>query len=108
MTIRFGEDDGEPLDALRLSEELFRIALGDLNKALEGIRTGQFEQAKIGKDSVRSLMAFGKEVLEGRRDVDKLRRQVAGAVGTRSELDLDAARDEIRLRLACLRDARGD
>lgn len=108
MTIRFSDGEAEPDEGLRLTEELFRIAVGDLNAALTAIRDGQFEAAKAGKAAVRDLVDMSKQVLEGRRNVEKLRKQIAGDVGARSELDLDAARDEIGRRLACLRDARGD
>ncbi|MCB6177339.1 hypothetical protein LHP98_04250 [Rhodobacter sp. Har01] len=108
MTIRFSEGEAEPDEALHLTEELFRIAVGDLNAELAAIREGQFEQAKAGRVAVRDLVEFSKQVLEGRKNVEKLRKQVAGDVGARGELDLDAARDEIGRRLACLRDARGD
>jgi hypothetical protein len=108
MTIRLSAGDAEPEASLRLAEQLFDLATEDLNAALEAIRAGQFEAAKAGRTAIRDLMEFSKHVLEGRRNVEKLRKQVAGDVGARGELDLDAARDEIGRRLACLRDARGD
>lgn len=128
MTIRFsdGEDGPGPTggargaaeaaagldpfaeDVLAFTEALFRVAQDDLNSALGAIREGRFEAAKAGKVAARDLAEMGRQVLEGRRNVDKLRKQIAGAVGTWGELDLDQARDEIGRRLACLRDARGD
>jgi hypothetical protein len=124
MTIRFtkgGDDPGPapegagaaapetiPDDVLGFTEELFRIAMDDLNMALQAIRQGRFDVAKAGRTAVRDLAEMGRQVLEGRKNVDKLRKQVAGAVGARGELDLDTARDEIGRRLALLRDARGD
>lgn len=117
MTIRFTEGeglgsefeaDGFRTDALDLTEELFRIALCDLNAALNAIRDGRFEAAKPGKQAVRDLAAMGAQVLEERRHVEKLRRQIAGTAGAFGTLDLGAARDEIGRRLACLRNARGD
>ena len=108
MTIRFTEGEEEPNDALTLAENLFHRALKELNAALDAAQAQQFDQVKTAKTAVRDLVDFSKAVLEGKKDVEKLRRQVAGAVGACGELDLDAARDEVRRRLACLRDARGD
>ncbi|WP_395540232.1 hypothetical protein [Neotabrizicola sp. sgz301269] len=127
MTIRFsdGEDGSDKAggaqgaaasegldpfaeDVLAFTEALFRVAQDDLNSALGAIREGRFEAAKAGKVAAHDLAEMGRQVLEGRRNVDKLRKQIAGAVGTWGELDLDQARDEIGRRLACLRDARGD
>jgi len=97
-----------PDDVLGFTEALFRIAMDDLNAALTAIREGRYEAAKAGKVAIGDLAAMGRKVLEERSNVDKLRKQVAGAVGAGAELDLDAARDEVGRRLACLRDARGD
>ncbi len=57
------------------------------------------QSAKIVRDAVNHLMAE-------RNRVDKLRKDIAGGVGGGC-LDLDAARDEIGRRLACLRHAAG-
>ncbi len=97
-----------PDDVLGFTEDLFRLAVSDLNAALAAIRQGRFEAGKAGRVAVRDLAEMGRQVLEERKNVDKLRKQIAGAVGARGELDLDQARDEIGRRLACLRDARGD
>jgi hypothetical protein len=103
-----GTDDPFEDDVLAFTEALFRVAQDDLNTALAAIRQGRFEAAKAGKVAARDLAEMGRQVLEGRKNVDKPRKQVAGAVGARGELDLEQARDEIGRRLACLRDARGD
>ena len=108
MTIRFTEGGGAPEEALHLTEQLFQVAVEDLNEALAAIRDGRAEAAKEGKRAVRDLADLSRMVLEERRNVEKLRKQAAGAVGTWGELDLHAARDEIGRRLACLRNARGD
>jgi len=71
MTISFGDCFAEPEGALQLTEELFRVAVDDLNAALEAIRVGQFESAKAGKVAVRDLVDVSKQVLEGRRNVEK-------------------------------------
>ncbi|VDC31793.1 hypothetical protein [Pseudogemmobacter humi] len=110
MTIRFTEGDdpaAEAAGALDLTEQLYRIAVEELNEAFAGIREGRFELAKDGKRAVRDLADLSKALLEERRNVEKLRKQAAGEAGG-GELDLGAARDEIGRRLACLRAARGD
>lgn len=108
MTMRFTEGGSDPEEALQLTEQLFQVAVGDLNDALSAVRSGNFEAVKEGKRAVRDLAELSKMVMEERRHVEKLRKQIAGAVGTWGELDLHTARDEIGRRLACLRDARGD
>lgn len=55
------------------------------------------EAARTVRDAIQLLMVE-------RNKVDKLRKEIAGGVGGGS-LDLDAARDEIGRRLACLRRA---
>lgn len=108
MTIRFEDGEGASEDALELAETLLTLAVSEMNEALASIRDGRAEAAKEGRRAVRDLADLSKLVLEERRNVEKLRKQVAGTVGPRGELDLDAARDEIGRRLACLRNARGD
>ena len=112
MTIRFetGSDPAAetPEDVLEFTESLFQVAIEDLNSALQAIRAGQLDAAKEGKRAVRDLAAMGMQVLEERKNVEKLRKQIAGAVSAWGALDLDAARDEVGRRLACLRAARGD
>lgn len=112
MTIRFdeqapGADEAELLDqhdVLAFTEELFRQALSDLGEALGAIRAGRLEAAKSGRQAVRDLSAMGVQLLEERRNVERLRRKISGEVGA-GELDLVAAHDEIGRRLACLRGA---
>lgn len=107
MTISFTES-GATQDALELAEQLFEVAVGDLNDVLRAIRDGRYEAAREGKRAVRDLADLSRMVLEERRNVEKLRKQIAGAVGAGTGLDLDAARDEVGRRLALLRNARGD
>lgn len=57
------------------------------------------ETARTVRDAISLLM-------QERNKVDKLRKDIAGGVGGGS-LDLDAARDEVGRRLACLRRAGG-
>jgi hypothetical protein len=65
------------------------------------------------KDNAREMMTYTRDikdalklVLNERAAVDKLRKD-HGGLGDDRSLDLDAARDEIGRRLACLRDAGG-
>lgn len=97
-----------PQEVLDFTEELFRIAVGDLGSILAEIRDGRFEAAKEGKRALRDLTSMSMQVLEERRNVEKFRKHIAGSLRGITELDLDAARDEIGRRLACLRAARGD
>ncbi len=103
MSIKFSAGDSAPA-VLEATEHLFRDAAADLALALTAVRQGQLSEAKAAAGAVRDLKAAFVMVMEERARVEKLRKLVAGAVGT-GTLDLDAARDEIGRRLACLRDA---
>jgi len=103
MSIKFSAGDA-PQALLAATEDLFRDAAEDLAEALTAVRAGRLSEAKAAALAVRDLKAAFHLVMEERTRVEKLRRQVAGAVGTGC-LDLAAARDEIGRRLACLRDA---
>lgn len=85
-------------------EKLYRMTAEELVTAVNAIKRGKLEEAKAAATAVRDLKAALFLVMDERGKVEKLRKQVAGAVGTDS-LDLSAARDEIGRRLACLRDA---
>ncbi|KGJ12805.1 hypothetical protein IX57_13925 [Paracoccus sanguinis] len=95
-----------PEVAIDVAGDIFREVAEELHKLRIGIRRGEVEQAdKTGK-AVRDLRVATALVLEERTRVDKLRKDIAGDVGP-GTLDLDAARDEIGRRLACLRRAGG-
>lgn len=100
-------------EALRRDEaaealELFDLASTILRKLLDEA------QAEVSVASARELATTTKDVsgalktlvLE-RQHVERLRRE-AGTFAGGGDFDLQAARDEIGLRLACLRDAGGD
>lgn len=99
---------GSPEAALQLTEELFQVAIEDLNETFVAIREGRIEAAKDGRHAVKMLSELSFRVLEERRNVEKFRKNIAGSAGGWGELDLEAARNEIGLRLARLRNARGD
>ena len=79
----------------------------DLERIELRLRAGEAEGHEDAVKAARALRAATQNMLEERNRVDKLRRQVAGVVDGAGSLDLDAARDEIGRRLACLRRAGG-
>ena len=104
MTITFSAGDEPPVDLEDFVEGLLKDASLELARVVSALRTGKVT-------GVRSVPALAKEattafyaVNDLRGKIEKLRKQVAGPVGT-GALDLHAARDEIGRRLACLRDA---
>ncbi len=104
MTIHFSTGDEEPVDLAEVTESLMREAAEVLGRALQKIKAGKLEEVKATPALTRNVKDAFELVQEERGRFDKLRKQVAGTVGTRA-LDFHAARDEIGRRLACLRDA---
>ena len=104
MSIHFSAGDETPVDLAEVTEHLFREAAESLARVLHKIKSGKLEEAKATPGLVRNVRDAFELVQEERGRFDKLRKQVAGTVGTRT-LDFHAARDEIGRRLACLRDA---
>lgn len=95
----------EMVDVLDIADGLFRSYAADLTRLREKIQAGETDELKDSGKLVRSLRDAAHLVLEERGKVDKLRKD-AGGIGA-GALDLDAARDEIGRRLACLRRAGG-
>ncbi len=85
-------------------ETLYRQTAEELIIAVNAIKDGKLDEAKVASSAVRDLRAAYFLVMDERGKVEKLRKQIAGSVGTGS-LDLSAARDEIGRRLARLRNA---
>lgn len=106
MTIHFSVGNEPPVDLLAEVENLYRTTAEDLVRSVNAIKRGEFEEAKAATQAVRDLKTALAMVMDERARVEKLSKQIAGAVGTGS-LDLHAARDEIGRRLARLRDANG-
>lgn len=104
MTITFSAGETPPVDLLAETEGLYRETAEGLVLTLRRLREGQIDEAKVAAQTVRDLKAALQWVMDERNRVEKLRRDVAGSVGT-GEFDLGAARDEIGRRLARLRDA---
>lgn len=104
MTIQFSTGDKEPVDLVEATEGLMRGAAEALARAIKNIEAGKLDEVKAVPGLLRDVSDTFERVQEERGRFDKLRKQVAGTVGTRA-LDFHAARDEIGRRLACLRDA---
>jgi hypothetical protein len=104
MTIHFSAGDEPPVDLAEVTESLLREAAEELGRCLQKIRAGKLEEVKATPALTRNVKDAFELVQEERGRFDKLRKQVAGTVGTRA-LDFHAARDEIGRRLARLRDA---
>ncbi|MTH77196.1 permease [Paracoccus aestuariivivens] len=100
------EADALDTSVLEIADGIFRSYAVDLHKLRLKIQAGETDELKESGKLVRDLRAAAHMVLEERSKVDKLRKDAAGNVGT-GILDLAAARDEIRLRLARLRRAGG-
>ena len=101
----------DPSEAIAVAEGLFWSYFKDLKRheaALEARQSGAVDPAEL-KDAMQTAKVVREAVgllMVERNRVDKLRKDIAGGVGGGS-LDLDAARDEIGRRLACLRRAGG-
>ena len=99
----------DPSEAIAVAEGLFWSYVKDLKRheaALEARQSGAVDPAEL-KDAMQTAKVVREAVgllMVERNRVDKLRKDIAGGVGGGS-LDLDAARDEIGRRLACLRRA---
>lgn len=99
------------LDEVDFASSLLWSYVSDLEKDWRALRGGQ--ERAIDAGALKKALSSAKDVRDAcahlrqeREKVDKLRKDIAGAVGGGS-LDLDGARDEIGRRLACLRRAGG-
>lgn len=104
MSINFSAGDEAPVDLAATTETIYHDAAEELARVIRKVKQGEFQELKVAPGAIKDLKAAFQLVMEERGRVDKLRKQVAGTVGTR-ELDFHAARDEIGRRLARLRDA---
>lgn len=89
-----------------LTEGLFHAFADDLEQARQRVLAGDFDRIRDSGRLARDLRDAAQLVLEERSRLDKLRKDAAGGAGA-GALDLDAAREEIGRRLACLRHAAG-
>lgn len=104
MSFFFSKGEQSPIDLTAETETLYRETAEELVRVVNAIRAGEFDQIGAAKGAVRDLRAAFQLVMDERNKVEKLRKQVAGAVGS-GTLDLSSARDEIGRRLARLREA---
>jgi hypothetical protein len=107
MTIMFSGDVPTPEDVLGVTERLYEEAVIELERTMNALKAGEFNEVKSAQEAIRTLRAMALAVLQERGKVDQLRKQIAGHVGAGGALDLDEARAEIGRRLACLRHAGG-
>ena len=94
----------KPADNSVLRAPAEQVHAEELARLINRIKDGKFQEAKATPDAVKGLQRALEVVVIGKRDVEKLCKQVTGTVGATS-LDFHAARDEIGRRLARLRDA---
>lgn len=106
MNMNYSDGEEAPVDLPASVQGFFQEAAEDLVRVINQIKAGAFQDAKQASLAIRDLKAAFQLAMEERNKVEKYSRQSAGQSG-RGPLDLDAARDEIGRRLACLRDARG-
>lgn len=106
MNMNFSEGDEAPVDLPAFVQGYFRDAAEGLAFVISRIKAGAFEDAKQASVAIRDLKAAFQLAMEERNKIEKLSKQFDGQASG-GPLDLDAARDEIGRRLACLRDARG-
>lgn len=104
MTLNFSAGEATPDAVLAQTEEWLTEAAQEIAQSLQALRQGDLAQSEQAKKHIGNLRSAMGLYLEERNRVEKLRKQIAGAVGA-CGLDLDAARDEIGRRLARLRDA---
>ena len=93
--------------AFELADEIFMDWADDLKRVADRLKTDDAACCDEAVKVARGLRTAVNNMYEERNRVDRLRRQVAGVAGGAGTLDLDAARDEIGRRLACLRRAGG-
>ncbi|MFD1795810.1 permease [Paracoccus aurantiacus] len=94
------------MEDIDIAGQLFRDCAEDLTRLQHKLRAGEVGELKDAVKVARELRSATQMMLEERNKVEKLRKDIAGSVGDGC-FDLDAARDEIGRRLACLRRAGG-
>lgn len=98
-------------DEVAVAQSLFWDYIKDLRKhqqELVSLQAAEIDPARLKKavEAARTVRDAIQLLMVERNKVDKLRKDIAGGVAGGC-LDLDAARDEIGRRLACLRRAGG-
>ena len=99
--------ENDPADAcLAVAEELFMDAGLALAQLTKKIKRHELEPARSAKAALSEVLAAYQLAMKERNRVADERRKSSGIDGSYA-IDFDAARDEIRRRMACLR-AAGD
>lgn len=101
-----GVDDAV-MEAFGIAQSLFHQCASDLTRLGDRLSRGETDELKEAMVQARALRAAAQTMMDERNRVDKLRKEVGGGCGGAGSLDLDAARDEVGRRLACLRRAGG-
>ncbi|RNF33112.1 permease [Paracoccus methylarcula] len=105
-----GQGSGtDPEEVIATAEWLFWDYVRDLRAHREAIAASDWEALDPGRlkkatETAKTVRQAIHMLMEERQKLDRYRKDIAGGIGG-GELDLDAARDEIGLRLACLRRA---
>jgi hypothetical protein len=106
MTITITEGLKADFDPLAAAEGLFRDMADELTQTVYAVRLERSGDLAASRQAVKNLLAAVQIFNDERAKVEKLRKQTGGhAAG--HVFDLDAARAEVGVRLACLRDAGG-
>jgi hypothetical protein len=106
MTITFSEGRTTEFDPLAAAEGLFRDMAEELTQAVFALREAQTGDLAASRQAVKNLLTAVGIFHEERAKVEKLRKQ-SGVFAAGQHFDLGAARAEVGVRLACLRDAGG-
>ncbi|WP_128253807.1 hypothetical protein [Falsirhodobacter deserti] len=104
MKVDLSVGEASQVDLLAETERLYREVAEELALATRRVSDGDLGEVANTVRAAKDLRAAFQMVMDERTRVEKLRKQVAGVVNDYA-FDLDAARDEIGRRLACLRGA---
>ena len=104
----FGRPETDPEEAIGTATWLFWEYVRDLRAKREAISASDWDsldgaELKRATETAKTVRQAIHLLMEERQKLEKYRKNISGGGG--SGLDLDAARDEIGRRLACLRRA---
>lgn len=102
--IRPEGEDGDAKEVLLGVEEHFYEAAEDFKAVVRRLRAGEIVAPAGARDTVSEYRKLATLLFRERQSLEDERRRRQGIHGEYG-LDLDAARDEIRRRMACLRAA---
>lgn len=101
------QDEARSEKTIARAMTAFDTTLDTLQEAVETLKADYKNGAKDVIDQVRSMNKAFQSAMEAEAQARGSLRKQGIYIGSGS-LDLDGARDEVRLRLACLRDAKDD